>query len=92
MPTISASFRVDGLLPGEYLVIASPATATRDTTLMPTDYQATADQGAAIPIRVGPGDTVSGITNGTAACRARLAHLNTTFSGVIASMRLQNHR
>jgi len=55
-------FRVDGLLPGEYLVIASPATTARDTTLIPTYYQATTDKGAAIPIRVGPGDTISGIT------------------------------
>jgi hypothetical protein len=55
-------FRVDGLLPGEYIVLASPPNVLpRDEALMPTYYPATTDREAAVLVRVGPGETAPNI-------------------------------
>ena len=55
-------FRVDGLLPGEYIVLASPPNVLpRDEALVPTYYPATTDREAAATVRVGPGDTAPNI-------------------------------
>jgi hypothetical protein len=52
-------FRVDGLLPGDYLILASPPDErARGTALMPTYYPSTTDQKAAASVAAGPGDTV----------------------------------
>ena len=55
-------FRLDGLLPGEYVVLASPP-AGRITTvaLMPTYYPATTDQKAASPVTVRAGETAGNV-------------------------------
>ena len=55
-------FRLDGLLPGEYVVLASPP-AGRITTavLMPTYYPAAADQKSASPVMVRAGETSSNV-------------------------------
>ena len=55
-------FRLDGLLPGEYVVLASPP-AGRITTavLMPTYYPAAADQKAASTVMVRAGETSANV-------------------------------
>jgi hypothetical protein len=51
-------FRLDGLLPGDYLVLASPPNARlRTEALMPTYYPATTDMNAALTVFIGPGQT-----------------------------------
>jgi hypothetical protein len=55
-------FRVDGLLPGEYLVLASPADKrTPDVAIMPTYYPSVTDQKSATTIALVPGQTATGI-------------------------------
>jgi hypothetical protein len=55
-------FRADGLLPGEYLVLASPPGARiRTEALMPTYYPATIDKEAAATVTVAPGGTTANI-------------------------------
>ena len=55
-------FRADGLLPGEYLLLASPpAGRTRGTAVMPTYYPGVTEQKQATSITVTPGQTASGI-------------------------------
>lgn len=55
-------FRLDGLLPGEYVVLASPP-ASRITTavLMPTYYPATTDQKTASAVMVKAGETAANV-------------------------------
>ena len=55
-------FRLDGLLPGEYVVLASPP-ASRITTavLMPTYYPAATDQKAAGTVMVRAGETSASV-------------------------------
>ena len=53
-------FRVDRVLPGDYLVLAAPPeTRVTGSALMPTYYPATTEQKAAETVAVGPGDTTS---------------------------------
>ena len=55
-------FRLDGLLAGEYLVLASPPSARVTTgALMPTYYPTTTDQKTASTVTVRPGETVAGV-------------------------------
>lgn len=60
-------FRVFGLMPGEYIVAASPQPFGLDVLpgspalLLSTFYPGTADAAAAQPLTVGPGQTVAGI-------------------------------
>jgi protocatechuate 3,4-dioxygenase beta subunit len=55
-------FRLDGLLPGEYVVLASPPSARVSTgALMPTYYPATTEQKAASTVTVRPGETAAGV-------------------------------
>ena len=55
-------FRLDGLLAGEYVVLASPPSARVTTgALAPTYYPATADPKAAGTVTVKPGETVAGV-------------------------------
>jgi len=52
-------FRLDGLLPGDYIVLASPPVPPAGTeALLPTYYPATTDRDAASTVKVGPGETV----------------------------------
>ena len=55
-------FRLDGLLPGEYVVLASPP-AGRITTvvLMPTYYPATTEQKTASTVTVRPGEIAANV-------------------------------
>ena len=56
-------FRVDGLVPGDYLVLASPPAPTaRDVSLLPTYYPSVTDRQAAITVPVAAGNTASGIS------------------------------
>jgi len=55
-------FRLDGLLAGEYVVLASPPSARVSTgALMPTYYPATTDQKAATSVTVKPRETTAGV-------------------------------
>ena len=55
-------FRLDGLLAGEYVVLASPPSARVTTgALMPTYYPATTDQKAASTVTVRPGETAANV-------------------------------
>jgi protocatechuate 3,4-dioxygenase beta subunit len=55
-------FRVDGLLAGEYIVLASPPTPrVNSIALMPTYYPATTDRAAAGTVRVGSGETAANV-------------------------------
>lgn len=55
-------FRLDGLLPGEYIVLASPPAGRITTTvLMPTYYPATTEQKAASAVTVRPGETAASV-------------------------------
>jgi protocatechuate 3,4-dioxygenase beta subunit len=51
-------FRVDGLVPGEYIVLVSPPKErVRSEALLPTYYPSTTDREAAGTVRVGAGET-----------------------------------
>ena len=55
-------FRLDGLLAGEYVVLASPPSARVTTgALMPTYYPATTEQKAASTVTVRPGETAANV-------------------------------
>ena len=55
-------FRLDGLLEGEYVVLASPPSGgVRSVALMPTYYPATTDQKAANTVLVRAGETVGAV-------------------------------
>jgi hypothetical protein len=55
-------FRLDGLLAGEYVVLASPPTARVSSgALMPTYYPATISQDAASTVTVRPGETAANV-------------------------------
>jgi hypothetical protein len=55
-------FRLDGLLAGEYVVLASPPSARVTTgALMPTYYPATTEQKAATTVTVKPRETTAGV-------------------------------
>ena len=55
-------FRVDGLVPGDYLVLASPpAPGARDISLLPTYYPSVTDRQAAIAIPLAAGATAANV-------------------------------
>lgn len=56
-------FQVNGLVPGEYLVLASPPAATaREAALMPTFYPSVTDRTTALGVNVTAGNVTSGIS------------------------------
>jgi hypothetical protein len=55
-------YRVDRLVPGEYVVLASPADKrTPDTAVMPTYYPSVTDQKSATTVELFAGQTTTGI-------------------------------
>jgi hypothetical protein len=55
-------FRLDGLLPGNYLVLASPPDRrTADSAVMPTYFPSVTNQNSATTVAVAPGQTMEGI-------------------------------